>query len=170
MAIMKEWACKAHGEFDSTEAKCPHGCHGTVIRVFLTAPGINTGMVGRVDKTLGKFAKDYGLGDVSNRNGSVANSVNVQSADRFRRRPEEYDVESGFRDKEHKKRADPTPYWLDLGDHEAHKERQVNSFVPQAENRLFEVAPGAKEGESVGTPKLPQPKVITEYKPVPLET
>lgn len=178
MAVNKEWRCAAHGPFEGTTGNCPYGCVGTARREIRTATGINTGMVRRVDATLGKFAKEYGLGDVSNRNGSVANSsgMNLQTADRFRRKPEDYAVEPALRDREHARRTQMDPYWLDLGDHDKHKETHPGGFVPVAENRLFSpeaVAaahiPKNKPGFLTGASKLPPPKPALDSKKAPLE-
>lgn len=80
MAVMKEYICLGHGIFESTEPFCPSGCN-TVNRIFLTAPGIRSQRTGNIDRTLVEVAKDLGLTDMSNRNGSVANSRPVPMAD-----------------------------------------------------------------------------------------
>ena len=47
MAVLKEWRCFDHGEFDSTHPICPYsGCDSSaVLREFRTAPTIGTRMV-----------------------------------------------------------------------------------------------------------------------------
>ena len=80
MAVMKEYICLGHGIFESTAPFCPSGCN-TVNRIFLTAPGIRSQRTGNIDRTLVDVAKDLGVTDMSNRNGSVANSRPVPMAD-----------------------------------------------------------------------------------------
>ena len=78
MAVIKEWECKAHGYFDSSEAVCPHGCPEQFVeRVFLTAPGIKSQGTSRSDAMLNTLAKDYNMSDIRNgKNGeSVADST-----------------------------------------------------------------------------------------------
>jgi hypothetical protein len=76
MAVIKEWRCLAHGNFESAVAVCPHGC-GTVIRDFRTAPGTRSEKTKTSDRALDRLAARYQLTDMSNRNGSVASSRGV---------------------------------------------------------------------------------------------
>ena len=68
MAIIKEWTCLAHGDFDGPEAVCPHGCE-TVTRSFRTAPGLKSDSTKGCDSRLEYLAEKYNLTDMSNRNG-----------------------------------------------------------------------------------------------------
>ena len=81
MAVIKEWECKAHGYFDSSEPACPHGCpEAFVQRVFLTPPSIGSAGTKTVDTTLNNLAKDYGMTDIRNTDGqSVANATPAAS-------------------------------------------------------------------------------------------
>lgn len=80
MAVRKEWMCAAHGPFESTKPKCPHGCN-TVTRVFLTAPSIHTsGRRQNIDNTLETLAAHHNLTNLSNRNGSIASSIRMYDA------------------------------------------------------------------------------------------
>lgn len=81
MALMKEYTCLGHGTFESTKPVCPSGCN-TVNRIFLTAPGIGSQRTRHIDRTLTEIAKDMGVTNMSNRNGSVANSRPVPMGDK----------------------------------------------------------------------------------------
>lgn len=69
--ITKEYVCMAHGEFDASEPKCPHGCGGGMVqRHFRTAPAYHGGRTSNIDKTLQMLADDHGLTDMNNQNGA----------------------------------------------------------------------------------------------------
>lgn len=74
MGIRKEYVCFAHGPFEADSPVCPEGCTTAVERQFRTAPGIRSNRTRNIDSTLTALAKDFGLSDLSNRNGSVAQS------------------------------------------------------------------------------------------------
>lgn len=70
MAIKKEWSCIVHGDFDSTEQRCPSGCGASmVVRAFRTPPMVGTGALKRVNATLEGLASDHGLTNMSNAGG-----------------------------------------------------------------------------------------------------
>lgn len=72
MSIKKEWMCMAHGAFESAKPQCPRGCT-TVERRFFTPTSIKTtDRTRNIDKTLETLAKDYGLSDINNQNGTSA--------------------------------------------------------------------------------------------------
>ena len=71
MAVTKEFRCLAHGAFEGTDARCPHGCT-TVIREFRTAPGSRSAKTKASDTALERMAKRYQLSDISAKSGSVA--------------------------------------------------------------------------------------------------
>ena len=73
MAVLKEWVCMAHGVFESYHAVCPHGCT-TVQRHFKTAFTLGNTAKG-IDRTLQNLANDFGMTDISNRNGTAAGFV-----------------------------------------------------------------------------------------------
>lgn len=71
MPIAKEWKCFAHGFFTSAEGRCPHGCSIVAERAFLTAPGAISKKTSNTDRLLNQLAKDYGLSDMSNKDGAA---------------------------------------------------------------------------------------------------
>lgn len=82
MAILKEFRCAAHGEFESTEHACPQGCPARfVVQEFRTAPHFHNGRTANIDRTLDGLAESVGLTDMSNRNGSVMNSQRARQGD-----------------------------------------------------------------------------------------
>ena len=60
MAVIKEYKCLAHGDFDSVNGVCPHGCT-TVVRAFRTAPGGRSEKTKKTDATLSRLAEKFGL-------------------------------------------------------------------------------------------------------------
>lgn len=67
MAIVKEWRCEAHGEFENANGKCPGGCPSDwVHREFRTAPAARSAVMGHTDRELRNLANDYGLSDIKN--------------------------------------------------------------------------------------------------------
>lgn len=66
--VIKEWRCKAHGDFESSHPICPAlGCRSqNVERVFLTAPGIKSEFHTRHEKGIAKLASAYGQTDFRN--------------------------------------------------------------------------------------------------------
>jgi hypothetical protein len=82
MAILKEYRCAAHGEFESTEHACPLGCPARfVVQEIRTPPAYHDGITRNTDQTLRQLADEHGLTDMSNRNGSIMNSQRPQSSD-----------------------------------------------------------------------------------------
>ena len=62
---LKEYRCKAHGEFESYDAVCPHGCSKRfVVQEFRTAFKIGTRGAKVMDQTTKDLAGDFGLSDV----------------------------------------------------------------------------------------------------------
>ncbi len=68
--IIKEYRCKAHGNFESSDENpvCPYGCD-VVDRVFMTPPGFRSDATRRMDSNTEMLAKSYGLTDMNNRGG-----------------------------------------------------------------------------------------------------
>lgn len=67
MATIKEFRCFAHGEFESTEKTCPHGCPTDfVVQEFRTPPKIKSAGTKVVDAQLRGLAQDFGLSDLKN--------------------------------------------------------------------------------------------------------
>lgn len=81
MGVLRDWSCKIHGTFESSELapKCRFGCN-TVEPIFLRAPAVRTGQrTKNIDNTLTQLAADFGLSDLSTKNGSVMNSIPLHS-------------------------------------------------------------------------------------------
>lgn len=75
MAVIREWKCAAHGEFENEDGRCPDGCPKRfVVQEFRTPAAIHDGTTAYTDATLRGLADSVGLTDMSNRNGSVMNS------------------------------------------------------------------------------------------------
>lgn len=79
--VVKEYNCKAHGLFETANSPpmCPRGCNA-VERVFIQPPAVRTsGRTKNIDKTLEDLAGQFGLTDLSTKNGSVMNSIGAHS-------------------------------------------------------------------------------------------
>lgn len=73
MAVLKEWACLAHGAFESAEQKCPHGCSVRFVkREFRTAPSIRHRGTSNRDALAQQLANDYGLTNLANEGGQAS--------------------------------------------------------------------------------------------------
>jgi hypothetical protein len=67
MAVVKEFRCAAHREFEATEAICPACKHGHfVTQEIRTAPAFRRGNMKFIDGTLREIADDAGLTDLKN--------------------------------------------------------------------------------------------------------
>jgi hypothetical protein len=66
MAVLKEWCCLEHGEFEGSHPICPfQPCSSeAVVQEFRTPPKIGTGMVRRHEKGLRRTADIYALSDL----------------------------------------------------------------------------------------------------------
>lgn len=82
--MIKEWRCAAHGEFESKTGKCPAGCSKRfVVQEFRTAPAIKHGRTREADRLTGALAKDFGLSDISTKDGaSVMDNLRKKATDR----------------------------------------------------------------------------------------
>lgn len=74
MAVMKEFVCLAHGDFDALAgddlAPCPHGCSVSMVqRVFRTAPVYHSGGTRSVDNSIETLMREQGVTDVNQRGG-----------------------------------------------------------------------------------------------------
>ena len=73
MPIVKEWTCPGHGDFDSPEPRCPHGCTVVAEREFRTAPAYHNGKTSRTDKLVRSQVDAFGLSNIRNsREGETA--------------------------------------------------------------------------------------------------
>ncbi len=63
--VIKEWACKKHGNFEGSHPICPAlGCRSQEVeRVFLTAPGVKSEFTTRHEQGVKKLAAAYGQSD-----------------------------------------------------------------------------------------------------------
>jgi len=70
--VLHDYKCLAHGIFkNSSTGKCPHGCADRFVSVvFLTPPAYHGGRTKNIDKQLTALAKDAGLTDMNNQNGT----------------------------------------------------------------------------------------------------
>lgn len=84
MPVLKEFICKAHGNFENFDANCPHGCRGTMVdRQFLTAPGFPQRAPG-IDRTLDTLASDFNMTDMKHNSlGSVSGGQSNPFAPRW---------------------------------------------------------------------------------------
>lgn len=76
MAIIREWRCVDCGTTGETmgaleDVVCPTCSGQEAERVFLTPPGIKSPQTSGTDRTLQHLAQDYGLSDMSNRDGAA---------------------------------------------------------------------------------------------------
>ena len=70
MAIIKEYCCAAHGDFEATEPNCPEGCGGGMVeRVFRTAPAIQTAGYRSMNATFDSLAAEHGVTNMNNNSG-----------------------------------------------------------------------------------------------------
>lgn len=70
MAVIKEYQCAAHGEFESTQMLCPHGCGTDMVeRVFRTAPSIQGASFKRINQTFSEVARENRMSDLDQRGG-----------------------------------------------------------------------------------------------------
>lgn len=67
MAILKEYRCKAHGEFEAYSPKCPYGCSDRFVsQEIRTAPAYHNGRTAATDRNLRGLAEQAGLTDMRN--------------------------------------------------------------------------------------------------------
>ena len=65
MAVLKDYCCPKHGEFESREAKCPmKGCETDVYVLFKKAPSFKSDKTKSTDKNLKQLAIEYDMTDI----------------------------------------------------------------------------------------------------------
>lgn len=70
MAVLKEWSCAAHGEFEAFDAVCPFGCSARFVkREIRTAPAIRHTGTRNSDNLTQQLANDFNLTDLSTKDG-----------------------------------------------------------------------------------------------------
>jgi hypothetical protein len=84
MGVLREWRCWAHDlAFEATDdhPHCPAGCSPKfVVQEFRTPPGIRSGGTRVLDGMARQLAADYGMTDMSNRDGqSVMSATRTES-------------------------------------------------------------------------------------------
>jgi hypothetical protein len=86
MGILRDWQCRAHGNFESSEESplCPYGCD-TVEKIFLQPAVFRSNRTANIDRTLESLAKSHGLTDMNNRGG---HAVRRPSTDQVRQQDE----------------------------------------------------------------------------------
>lgn len=73
MAVLKEYACPGHGDFEAFEPRCPHGCTIVAEREFRTAPAYHNGSTRRTDSLVRSQVESFGLSNIrSSREGETA--------------------------------------------------------------------------------------------------
>jgi hypothetical protein len=72
MAAINDYVCMAHGAFTNRTGICPHGCGRSMSHVVFNKPvGMVSGRTKGIDGTLATLAKDHGLSDMNNHNGTT---------------------------------------------------------------------------------------------------
>jgi hypothetical protein len=72
--VIKEYRCldcETLFESSDPDPQCPACSRVEIERAFLTPPGISVGKSAIIDRELKNLANDYGMSDISNKNGSV---------------------------------------------------------------------------------------------------
>lgn len=65
MAVLKDYCCPTHGEFEAWEPKCPmKKCESDVYVLFKKAPGLKSDKTKATDKNLQGLAKDFDMTDI----------------------------------------------------------------------------------------------------------
>lgn len=70
--IIKEFNCKAHGDFESDAPYCPQGCSTEAERVFLTPPSYLSDKTKSSDGHLKQLAFDFKMTNMTNDGGRRA--------------------------------------------------------------------------------------------------
>ena len=65
MAVLKDYCCPKHGEFEAWEAQCPmKNCEADVYVLFKKAPGLKSDRTKNTDKTVNQLAMDFQMTDI----------------------------------------------------------------------------------------------------------
>ena len=65
MAVLKDYCCPKHGEFESMQAQCPMKlCDADVYVLFKKAPGLKSDKTKSTDRNLRQLAMDYDMTDI----------------------------------------------------------------------------------------------------------
>jgi hypothetical protein len=87
VAILKEYVCAGHGEFEAFEPVCPQGCSGRFVRREIrTAPAIRHNGTRNADNISRQLADDFNLTDLSSKDGdSVMSNLRKKDWTRVKR-------------------------------------------------------------------------------------
>ena len=90
MAVYHDYNCIAHGLFESKTGLCPHGCGKAMsTKVYINPPAYHGGRTASIDRTLQGLAKDHGLSDMNNQNGTGAAFRHDPNMDRAAKQAQE---------------------------------------------------------------------------------
>ena len=65
MAVLKDYCCPKHGEFEAWEAQCPmKNCDADIYVIFKKAPGLKSDATKNTDKTVNQLAIDFNMTDI----------------------------------------------------------------------------------------------------------
>lgn len=65
MAVLKDYCCPKHGEFEGWEPQCPmKNCEADVYVLFKKAPGLKSDRTKNTDKTVNQLAMDFQMTDI----------------------------------------------------------------------------------------------------------
>ena len=85
MAVLHDYRCLAHGNFEARTAQCPHGCGaGMVEKVFLKPVGVTSARTQGIDRNLNQLALDFGMSNMSNQGGRSVKQAAGQSEEQAR--------------------------------------------------------------------------------------
>jgi hypothetical protein len=148
MPIVKEWNCRAHGEFENASGKCPSGCPKSfVVQEIRTAPAYRRpGKMRWVDQQMKGIARDAGLTDMRS-DGKAG--ISVRAAD-LRRKQVAAEAES-------RKSGMPNtmPHWVDVA-HAKPGFSQRGEAAPTVTAQTF----GTRHQNQVPWGKIPAPRPL----------
>lgn len=150
MAIVKEFYCRAHGEFESTTGRCPSGCAASIVqREIRTAPAYRrSGTLKFIDQQLSLIAAENGLSDmrVDPRDG---NSVMDREMRRRELEKQAFEKKTGAQL--------PRLHWADVKHAEAGFSRNPKIAVPKVDASAFGTKPSAAADFYKSPPPPPRP-------------
>ncbi len=74
--VLHDYVCMAHGEFESRDGRCPHGCGKAMVQIkYNKAPSYHNGRTSNIDKTIRALANDYKQTDLNNHNGTTSCAI-----------------------------------------------------------------------------------------------
>ena len=147
MAIVKEWRCRAHGDFENASGKCPSGCPKSfVVQEIRTAPAYRRpGKMRWVDNQMRGIARDAGLTDMRS-DGKAG--ISVLAADQRRKQ-----VAAENQSRRDGSDVKTYPHWVDVK-HAAPGFSQRKEQAPVVSNATF----GTRHANAVPYGKIPAPR------------